>query len=99
MNGTNVIGGGSVGNPGPSRHVMGTGDYNGAGRTDILFQNTSGAVAIWEISGTTMTGGGTLANPGPLASLIGIARYHEIPVSTKLAEAIASGFQDAARML
>jgi hypothetical protein len=65
MNGTNVIGGGNVGNPGPSWHVMGTGDYNGAGRSDILFQNTSGAVAIWEISGTTMTGGGTLANPSP----------------------------------
>ena len=35
MNGTNVIGAASLGNPGPDWHVMGTGDYNGQGRSDI----------------------------------------------------------------
>ena len=32
-------------------HVIGTGDYSG--RSDILFQNSSGAVDIWEMRGTS----------------------------------------------
>jgi hypothetical protein len=31
-----VIGGGSVANFGPSWHIMGTGDYNSDGRSEIL---------------------------------------------------------------
>jgi hypothetical protein len=65
MNGAKVVGGGSVGNPRPSWQVMGTGDYNGAGQNDILFQNTNGAVAVWQVSGTRVIGGGSIANPGP----------------------------------
>jgi hypothetical protein len=30
-----------------------------------LWRNSSGVVAVWEISGTSTIGGGTLANPGP----------------------------------
>lgn len=44
---------------------MGTGDYNGAGQNDILFRNSSGAVAVWEVSGTSAIGSGSLANLGP----------------------------------
>ena len=44
---------------------MGAGDYNKDDRSDILFQNSSGAVAVWEVSGTTITHASTLANPGP----------------------------------
>jgi hypothetical protein len=46
MNGANVIGGGVLGNPGPSWHVAGTGDFNGDGHADILWQNADGSVAI-----------------------------------------------------
>jgi hypothetical protein len=53
MNGTTVIGGGSLGNPGPSWHIMGVGDYNSDGRSDILWQSDSGEVDIWEMNGTT----------------------------------------------
>ena len=60
-----MIGGGSVGNPGPSWHVTGTGDYNGTGQKDILFQNSSGAVAVREVSGTSVIGSGSFGNPGP----------------------------------
>jgi hypothetical protein len=35
----------------PSFHVIGTGDFNGDGKSDILFQNTNGNVAIWEMNG------------------------------------------------
>ncbi len=40
MNGTNKIGSAVVaGNPGPSWRVVGTGDFNGDGNSDILWQN------------------------------------------------------------
>ena len=61
MNGTNVIGGGcTVGpNPGPSWKVIGTGDFNDDGHSDILWQNTNGQAAIWEMNGTNVIGGGS----------------------------------------
>jgi hypothetical protein len=65
MNGTNVIGGGSIGNPGPDWHIMGTGDYNNDGKSDILWQNSSGAVAVWEMNGTSAIAAAIIANPGP----------------------------------
>ena len=34
-------------NPGPRWHVKGTGDFNGDGKSDILWQNDSGTPAIW----------------------------------------------------
>ena len=35
---TSMIGGGSIGNPGPSWHAAGTGDFNADGYSDILWQ-------------------------------------------------------------
>ena len=66
MNGTSKIGGGAVSvNPGPSWHAIGTGDFNGDGHSDILFQNASGQVSVWEMDGTARIGGGAVsANPG-----------------------------------
>jgi hypothetical protein len=34
-----------------------TGDYNGDGKSDIIWQDSSGNVAIWEMSGTTVLNG------------------------------------------
>jgi hypothetical protein len=65
LNGASVIGGGSIANPGPSWHAVGTGDYNGDGRSDILWQNSSGDVAVWEMNGTAVIGGAVLGSPGP----------------------------------
>ena len=61
MNGTTIgaDGGGYVGAAGADWAVKGVGDYNGDGRSDILFQNTaSGAVYIWDMDGAH------IANPG-----------------------------------
>jgi FG-GAP-like repeat/Tryptophan-rich Synechocystis species C-terminal domain len=57
---TTLIGGGPVSpNPGPAWQAIGSGDFNGDGRSDILFQNTtSGQVSIWEMSGNSLIGGG-----------------------------------------
>jgi hypothetical protein len=65
LNGTSIIGGGSLSNPGPSWHAMGSGNFSADGKSDILWQNDSGQVAIWEMNGTTVIGGGSIANPGP----------------------------------
>ena len=48
MNGANIIGDGIIGNPGPDWRICGTGDYNRDGRSDILWQNSAGDVAVWE---------------------------------------------------
>ena len=66
MHGNSLIGGGTVSpNPGPSWRAIGTGDFNGGGGSDILFQNTSGQASIWEMNGNTLIGGGPVSpNPG-----------------------------------
>jgi hypothetical protein len=71
MNGTSAIGGGSLGNPGPSWHALGSGDFNGDGKSDVQWQNSSGEVAIWEMNGTSVIGGSSLGNPGPSWHLLG----------------------------
>lgn len=55
----------TLGNPGPSWHVKGTGDFNGDGQSDILLQNDNGAPAIWEVNDGSIVGAATLSNPGP----------------------------------
>jgi len=35
-------------NPGPTWHVVGTGDMDGDGKAGILWQNDNGALALWE---------------------------------------------------
>jgi VCBS repeat-containing protein len=59
MNGTQIkaadylkIGGSNVGIPGHDWHVIGTGDFDGDGKGDLLWQTDSGALAIWEMNGT-----------------------------------------------
>ena len=82
MDGTNPIAGGSqwVGaNPGPDWKVVGTGDFNGDGKSDILFQNTDGQAAIWEMNGTNPIAGGSQwvgANPGPDWKVVGTGDYN-----------------------
>ena len=58
MNGTNVISEAAVAdNPGPSWKAIGTGDFNGDGKSDILWQNADGQAAIWEMNGTNILSG------------------------------------------
>jgi hypothetical protein len=65
INGTSLIGGGSLGNPGASWHVIATGDFNRDGFSDILWQNDNGEVAIWEMNGTNVIGAAVVGlNPG-----------------------------------
>jgi hypothetical protein len=34
--------------------IFGSGDYNGDGKSDIIWRDGSGNVAIWEMNGTTV---------------------------------------------
>jgi serralysin len=65
MNGTTATAEPIIANPGPNWHVLSTGDFNGDGKSDILWQNTNGQAAIWEMSGTTPLAEPIIANPGP----------------------------------
>ena len=40
-------------------------DFNGDGKSDILWQNDNGLPAIWLMDGTNITGAAVLPNPGP----------------------------------
>ena len=57
-------------NPGPTWHVKGSGDFNGDGHADILWQNDNGSAVTWlmNAAGTGMIGGAssapTRARPG-----------------------------------
>ena len=52
-----LVGGGPVNaNPGPSWHAIGT-----DGGSNILLQNASGQISIWEMSGTNIVGGGPVS--------------------------------------
>ena len=70
-NGTTVADSAVVANPGANWKVVGTGDFNGDGHSDILLQNTNGTVAIWEMNGVSATSSAVLANPGPNWHAIG----------------------------
>ena len=70
-NGTTVADSAVVANPGANWKVVGTGDFNGDGHSDILLQNTNGNVAIWEMSGVSATSSAVLGDPGPNWHAIG----------------------------
>jgi hypothetical protein len=68
MNGTSVASTTTLANPGSQWTAIGTGDYNGDGKSDILFQNNvTGTPMVWTMNGTSVTASATLPNPGILA--------------------------------
>ena len=56
MNGTAILNQNSafVANVPSQWSIKGTGDFNGDGMSDILWQDTFGNVAIWEMNGTSI---------------------------------------------
>jgi serralysin len=76
MNGMSIIDGGVLTNPGASWRLVGTGDFNGDGKSDLLWQNSDGTPAIWEMNGTSVIGGGGPGNPGSAWHLIGTGDFN-----------------------
>ena len=50
-------------------------DFNGDGKSDLLWQIDNGQVAIWEMNGTTVIGSATISNPGPSWEVIGTGDF------------------------
>jgi len=59
-----------------SWHVKGMADLNADGRSDVVFQNDNGAVAVWEMGGIAGTGVAAMnlinINPGPAWHVVGL---------------------------
>jgi hypothetical protein len=47
---------------GPSRRATDTQDFDGDGKSDILWQDTNGNVAMWFMNGTQVTGAAGVGN-------------------------------------
>jgi hypothetical protein len=65
MNGTTISSVGVPGVVGSDWQIKGVGDFNGDGNADILWQHTSGAVALWLMNGITIS---SLGVPGAAGS-------------------------------
>src|SRR5436853_6992760 len=73
MDGPKIFFSGSLGNPGPTEHLVGSGDFDGDGTADFLFQSSDGEVDII-IADTGVFG--TPGNPGPSWHVIGTGDYN-----------------------
>ncbi len=56
MNGTTVLNPSTagIGNVPTTWSIVGTGDFNGDGKSDVVWHDTSGNIAIWFMNGTTI---------------------------------------------
>ena len=73
MNGTTVTSRTDF-TPGPGWTVVGTGDFNGDGKADIVGWSTGGQIAIWFMRGGIVTGS-TVMNVGPAWDVAGVADF------------------------
>ncbi len=88
MNGSSILSsdaitsGGVAVTPDASWSVAGIGDFNGDGRRDVLWRNTSGEVSAWLMNGSSiatsgdLTSGGAAASPDASWSIAGIGDFN-----------------------
>jgi hypothetical protein len=71
MDGLKVVSHSEVGSKAfwsPDWHVISTGDFNGDGKADILWQNKDGTPGIWQMDGSTILSHETIGLPPPSPS-------------------------------
>ena len=76
MNGADFLRGDTVSNIDPAWTVLGTGDFDGDGRSDILWRNTNGAVSIWKMNGLLVKAAATIYSGGPEWLVAGIGDHN-----------------------
>jgi hypothetical protein len=68
MNGLAVASSAIVGFADPTNWtIRGTGDFGGDGKSDILWQDTSGNVTFWDMNGASISGSGLVGFADPSA--------------------------------
>ena len=64
MNGAQIAANQSVANLGLYWHVLGTGDFNADGHSDVLLRNVSGQVVLWTMNGNQIVSSNEVGNAG-----------------------------------
>jgi hypothetical protein len=62
MNGASVLSSGGIGNVPLNWTMAQTGDFNGDGKSDLLWRDTSGDTAIWFMNGVSVASSGSIGN-------------------------------------
>jgi len=75
-NGLGVTAATSIGDPGPTWHIMGSADFNGDGQPDLLLQNDNGALVDYVMKGTGVTAAYSLGNPGSSWHVRGLGDFN-----------------------
>src|SRR2546430_1486512 len=76
MTGTVLAGSVSLGTVATSWNIVGAADFNGDGQADILWQNSSGARAIWLMNGTVHTGSVNLGTVATSWNIVGSGDFN-----------------------
>jgi serralysin len=80
MDGTNVVAHDAVGSPAlwsPAWHVIGSGDFNGDNKADILWQNNNGSAGVWLMDGLTVLSHNVIDGvPGAAWHVIGAGDFN-----------------------
>ncbi len=78
--------------PGPDWAVAGTGDYNGDGKSDLLFRNsTTGGLIEFQMNGSSIIGSAWIGSPGAGFQVVGNGDYNGDGKSDILFRSDASG--------
>jgi len=64
MNGTAPAAEASFTDPGAAWQLLSIDHFTPNGQADLLFQNTNGAMQMWEMNGTSVAAAVNLPNPG-----------------------------------
>jgi hypothetical protein len=65
MNGATVSSAGGIGSVPSTWSIAGTGDFDGDGKTDLLWRDTLGNTAIWFMSGVQVASTASVATSRP----------------------------------